>query len=88
MEYLEETYADKFNCKSLLPGDAYDRAIVREIVNLIVCDIHPIQNMRVLEAVGEEKKVEWAKSWILRGFEGKGKLILILRTFCYPHPIL
>jgi hypothetical protein len=37
---------------------------------LITSDIQPIQNLRVLQKVGEEKKNEWAQYWIEEGFKG------------------
>ncbi|KAI9337392.1 glutathione S-transferase [Zopfochytrium polystomum] len=64
IEFLEETYTEK----SLLPKDPIQRAKVRALVDTIVCDIHPIQNLRVLKMVGDEKKTEWGRHWIERGF--------------------
>jgi len=53
MEYLEETRPD--NEFLLLPKDPVDRAKVRQIVQLICSDTQPIQNLRVLNYVGEKK---------------------------------
>lgn len=66
LEYLEETRPDP----PLLPRDPFQRANARKIVNIITADIQPIQNLRVLQKVGEEKKVEWAQHWINLGFKG------------------
>jgi len=71
MEYLEETHSNP----PLLPSDPYHRAKVRQIVECVVSDIQPIQNLRVLKKVGEEKKSEWAKFWIDVGFQGLEKLL-------------
>eukprot|EP01137_Pigoraptor_chileana_P035809 Opistho-2@30422 len=72
MEYLDEVHPEK----PLLPvGDAYKRALVRRIVDSIACDIQPIQNLRVLNHVGDEKKVAWAQHWIVTGFNGLEKLL-------------
>jgi maleylacetoacetate isomerase len=64
IEYLEQMHPEK----SMLPKDAFDRAKVRGIMNLIACDIQPIQNLRVLNYVGDTKK-EWAAHFITIGFE-------------------
>lgn len=48
---------------------------VREICEVIVSGIQPLQNLSVLIHVGEEKKDEWAKHWINRGFRAVEKLL-------------
>ena len=63
LEYLEEVVPSP----RLLPVDLVMRAKVRAIVDAIVADIQPIQNMRVLKYVGE-KHMEWGKHWIEQGF--------------------
>ena len=40
---------------------------------MIVCDIQPVQNLRVLQYVGADRKMEWGKHWITTGFEGLEK---------------
>jgi len=72
LEYLEETYPDP----PLLPKAAIDRAKVRAIALQIACQIQPIQNLRVLQFVGDEKKVEWAKHWIIEGFKSLEAMLL------------
>ena len=47
---------------------------MRQLVQAIVADIQPVQNLRVLKMVGEEKKMEWAKHWITFGFKGNSNL--------------
>jgi maleylacetoacetate isomerase len=64
IEYLEEVY----DTHKLLPTDAFDKAQVRAICNLIGCDIQPVQNLRVLTYIGESKG-EFAKHFITLGFE-------------------
>ena len=49
-EYLEE----KYSTPALLPEDPIDRARVREMLNTIGCDIHPLQNLRVLKFLRAE----------------------------------
>lgn len=70
MEYLNDLHGN------LLPKDIIQRAQVRDIVGLVCCDIHPIQNLRVLKKVGEEAKLEWAQHWIIRGFEALEKVLV------------
>ncbi|ORY44094.1 Maleylacetoacetate isomerase [Rhizoclosmatium globosum] len=69
LEYLEEAYPNP----PLLPKDPFARARVRELMNVVVCDIHPIQNKCVLEKVSELRKtsgrdVEFAQWAIRKGF--------------------
>ncbi|KAJ8929489.1 hypothetical protein NQ314_017821 [Rhamnusium bicolor] len=49
--------------------------IVREICDIIASGIQPLQNLTVLIHVGEEKKNDWAKYWINRGFRAVEKLL-------------
>lgn len=63
LEYLEEIVPTP----RLLPVHPVMRARVRAIVDTIVADIQPIQNMRVLKYVGENH-MEWGKHWIEEGF--------------------
>ena len=71
IEYLEETHPSP----PLLPGDAAARARVRALALAIACDIHPLDNLRVLRyllhtvGVTEEQKDAWYKYWIDVGFE-------------------
>ncbi len=71
IEYLDETHPEP----PLLPGDAEDRAWNRSIAQAIACDIHPIDNLRVLKyldktlQVDESKRNEWYAHWIRVGFE-------------------
>ncbi|WP_087025220.1 maleylacetoacetate isomerase [Thaumasiovibrio subtropicus] len=69
IEYLEEA----FPYPRLLPPSAHDRARCRAIAQLICCDIHPLNNLRVLNHVsqlaGEETKMTWYFHWLKRGFD-------------------
>mmetsp|Transcript_19654 Transcript_19654/g.75413 ORF Transcript_19654/g.75413 Transcript_19654/m.75413 type:complete len:213 (+) Transcript_19654:22-660(+) len=71
LEYLEETRPSP----ALLPPSAAERAQVRRLCQLIACDIQPLQNLKVLKAVGAEKKMEWGKRWIKEGFEALEPLL-------------
>ena len=71
VEYLDETVPSP----PLLPRDPVDRARVRGLAQAIACDIHPIDNLRVLRyllptvGVEEAQKDAWYKSWIDVGLE-------------------
>jgi len=72
IEYLDETHPQP----PLLPRDALGRARVRSIAQAITCDIHPIDNLRVLQFLSkpmghDAKDIEtWFNHWIKIGFEG------------------
>lgn len=63
MEYLEEAYPQK----PLLPKDLLLRAKVREVCEIIGSGIQPLQNLSVLQKVGEGK-MEWGHFYINKGF--------------------
>lgn len=69
LEWLEETHPEP----PLLPRDAAGRAQVRAMAAVIGCDIHPLNNLRVLKAVrglgADQAGVDaWAGRWIIDGF--------------------
>jgi maleylpyruvate isomerase len=69
-EYLEEAHPTP----ALLPVDPWSRVQVRELQNLIGCDIHPLQNLRVLKHLRAEFGLDdsgtaaWCRKWIGAGF--------------------
>jgi len=69
IEYLDETHPQP----ALLPANPLDRAYVRGIALSIACDIHPINNLRVLRYlvrdlnVSEEDKNTWYRHWCEQG---------------------
>ncbi|ENO81512.1 maleylacetoacetate isomerase [Thauera sp. 27] len=69
IEYLEEVHPRP----ALLPQAPLDRARVRAIALAIACDIHPINNLRVLQYLGEvlgaadSQKTDWYRHWVLAG---------------------
>jgi maleylacetoacetate isomerase len=71
LEYLEEKYAEP----ALLPADSVARAEVRALANVIACDIHPLNNLRVLKYLGgtlevdEEARLAWYHQWLREGFD-------------------
>ena len=70
LEYLEEAYSDP----ALLPEGTKARAAVRSFCNSICCDIHPLNNLRVLLClkeefgVSDEQRDVWYARWIHEGF--------------------
>jgi len=70
MEYLDEAYPKTHR---LLPGDARSRAWIRAVALAIACEIHPLNNTRVLQyltgpmGLSEEAKLKWYHHWIARG---------------------
>ena len=77
VEYLEETYREP----PLLPGEPAARARVRAIALQIACEIHPLDNLRVLNyligtlGVAKEQKDGWYRYWIDVGFEALEKAL-------------
>ena len=78
IEWLEERYPTP----PLLPGDAGNRAQVRALAAIVGCDIHPINNRRILEALrhrfgADEAAVnDWCGTWISAGFDAIEALLL------------
>ena len=70
LEYLEECYPTP----ALLPADPLQRARVRAFALHIACDIHPLNNLRVLQhltgtlGISEDAKLAWIQRWIADGF--------------------
>lgn len=77
MEWLEERYPNP----PLLPADATGRARVRALAALIGCDIHPINNRRILQALrhdfgaGKAAVLHWCAHWISEGFDALDALL-------------
>ena len=71
VEYLDETYPKP----PLLPRDALGRARVRALAFDIACEIHPLNNLRVLRylvhglKVSEDDKNRWYRHWVETGLE-------------------
>ena len=69
IEYLEETHP----APALLPANALDRAWVRSIALMIACEIHPLNNLRVLRylvrdmKLSEDDKDRWYRHWCEQG---------------------
>jgi maleylacetoacetate isomerase len=71
IEYLDETHPQP----PLMPQDPVGRARVRALAQLISCEIHPLNNLRVLKYLVRELKVEeeakntWYRHWVRTGLE-------------------
>jgi len=69
IEYLDETHP----LPPLLPASAAERARVRALAQTIACDIHPVNNLRVLQYLGkhlaatQEQKDAWYRHWVNAG---------------------
>ncbi|MDO9479062.1 MAG: maleylacetoacetate isomerase [Hydrogenophaga sp.] len=77
IEWLEETHPTP----ALLPAGASERARVRALASIVGCDIHPINNRRILEALrkqfgADEATVNaWCATWIGAGFDAYEALL-------------
>ena len=77
IEWLEETHPTP----ALLPTDAIDRAHVRALAALVGCDIHPINNRRILEYLRKTLGADdaavnaWCATWITAGFDAYEALL-------------
>ena len=92
LEWLEEVYPKN----PLLPKDAAGRMQVRALSAMIGCDIHPLNNRRVLQylrnelSVDEAEVIKWCNRWISEGFAALEKRLAqdnsrdnSRRKFCY-----
>lgn len=71
IEWLEERYPTP----ALLPADAFDRAYVRALAAIVGCDIHPVNNKRILDTLrasfgADDAAInQWCGTWISDGFD-------------------
>ena len=88
IEYLEEKYPQP----PLLPSDPAEKALVRSMAMIIACEVHPIQNLRVLNHVKteygqtDEQVNRWAQHWIDLGLSALEQTIVGQNQrgkFCY-----
>jgi maleylacetoacetate isomerase len=77
IDYLDTRYPEP----RLIPGDPAERARVLELAMLVACDIHPINNLRVLKylqdrlGVGAAQKDAWYQHWVAEGLAGVERLL-------------
>jgi maleylacetoacetate isomerase len=88
IEYLDEVHPEP----PLLPKDPADRARVRALADIVACDIHPINNLRVLRYLthqlgcDEAAIASWYNHWIAAGFAALEPLLARdARTGCFCH---
>lgn len=71
MDWLDRRFADV----RLIPDDPMPRAVALAQANVIACDIHPLNNMRVLKylahdlGLNDQVKDRWISNWIMQGFD-------------------
>lgn len=80
IEYLDETHPTP----ALLPATPLARARVRALAQMVACEIHPINNLRVLKYLAHELKVEeeaknaWYHHWVRGGLEAFERQLALL----------
>jgi maleylacetoacetate isomerase/maleylpyruvate isomerase len=87
IEYLDETHPSP----SLLPGNAAARARIRALAQDMACEIHPLNNLRVLRylvhemKLSEDDKNRWYRHWVETGLEVVEKQLASAATgrFCH-----
>jgi len=87
VEYLDETHP----LPHLLPSDASGRARVRALAYDVACEIHPLNNLRVLRylvhdlKLSEDDKNRWYRHWVETGLETVERQLADVRTGRYCH---
>ncbi|PRY71141.1 maleylacetoacetate isomerase [Halomonas ventosae] len=77
-EYLDEQHPEP----PLLPSDTEGRARVRALAQLVACEIHPLNNLRVLKhlvgelGVDDDAKLGWYRHWITEGFDALEAMLI------------
>lgn len=78
LEYLEDAFPQQ---PRLLPNDAVQRALVRQLCQIIACDIHPLANLRVTQHLMDQYKIDepaknaWIRHWVTRGLAATESLL-------------
>ena len=92
IEYLDEINPSP----ALLPQNPLARAQVRSIAMMIACDMHPLNNLRVLQQLREQfqatenQVMEWYHHWLKNGFdavENTLKKLTRKKHFCYGNEV-
>ncbi len=85
LEWIDET----FPAPQLLPSDPWKRLKVREFMDIIACDIHPLNNLSPLAVLRNRFGADpaavtsWYHDWILRGFEVLERLVSETGPFAF-----
>ncbi len=83
IEYLDDKYPATAR---MLPADALGRAQVRALAQSVACEIHPLNNMRVLKYLVKELKVDedakntWYRHWVREGLESFERQVQALQA--------
>jgi len=78
LEYLDELFPQP----ALLPDDAAGRARVRGLAQLVACDVHPLNNLRVMQFFGDTWNVpqverdDWTRHWMRVGFDAMERMLV------------
>lgn len=85
IEYLDEIHPDP----ALLPGDARQRAVIRQIALDFVADVHPVGNLRVMDKLTSDfgadtpTRADWYRHWTRLGFDAvEARLAATAGDFC------
>lgn len=87
IEYLEDAFP---NTPKIFPQDAFLRAKVRQFCEIINADIHPLQNLRVMQYLEKQvhlnadQKNTWLNKWIVKGLTAAEKTLESYSgTYCF-----
>lgn len=78
IEYLDEAFPQTYQ---LMPKDPYIRAKIRQVCENINADIHPLQNLKLMQYLekkhqySQDQKNEWCQKWIHDGLSATEKII-------------
>ncbi len=77
LDYLEDTHPEP----ALLPANSFHKAQVRALCQMVACEIHPLNNLRVLQylkgdlAQDDDTVGDWYRHWVTTGFDAIEKVI-------------
>ncbi len=89
LEYLEAKYPEP----PILPGDIEQQAQIRAVANVIACDIHPLNNLSVLQylknewQVSDDQKTAWYHHWLKVGFDAVEKMLIRSGDYCFDNQV-
>ena len=87
VEYLEETHPEP----ALLPSSPPERARVRAMAQLVACEMHPLNNLRVLNYLEQELRLSeqardrWYAHWVQEGFRALEPMLGDRETGQFSH---
>ena len=90
LEWLEEQFPNP----SILPHDSWQKAQARSLAYAVSCDIHPVNNLRVLKYLqndmqrSDEDKITWYKHWINIGFSAFEQKLAEHKYCCDDQPTI